>query len=647
MKPVEYLASAHIQVTQSGTVWRLDSPQTHVTLDGETLALTLASKSMRWELKPSAESDLQVRVPQKGDHRYALRSASVRNVAPYQNGCESGLVMTLSGFGDSDLALRLFVTIEWPSEEVVCRACCQAGQTAMRELRWPAGLTPGFADAAIVPMMQGAMIPRDWPRKVWTWDALAHSRALYMPWWGFQKQRAALMTILETPDDVIFEFDHPAGGPTSVAHRWVPQLGRFGYTRSVRFKLFDTGNYVTMAHAYRERVQRSGHFVSLREKIARTPALQRLIGAPVIHTGAATHIEKESNYYNKEDEAANHSVIPFDQTAGMFRKLHQRGVRRAYVHLDGWGYRGYDNQHPDVIPPSPECGGWAGMQRLADTCERLGYLFAIHDQYRDYYLNASSYSPDHVVRNEDGTFWCEGYWFGGKQTLLCSCLAPAYVRRNHEALLKHGVKVRGSYLDVFSVVSMDECFSTDHPATRSDCLRWRAECLNQVRHTLGVVSSEEPSDWSIPYLDLVHHGPHSLDPIFDNGIAMGIPLPLFSLVYHDALIVPWFPGTHKGGWGIPNTDPGLLYALMHGGMPYLGAEAGAEEIDRVRRVCALQARLAHEQMVKHELLDAAGRKQRSTWSDGTVVTVDFDSGQATVAPEVTSRELAEAMNPVK
>ena len=50
----------------------------------------------------------------------------------------------------------------------------------------------------------------------------------------------------------------------------------------------------------------------------------------------------------------------------------------------------------------------------------------------------------------------------------------------------------------------------------------------------GVVSSEEPSDWSVPYLDLVHHGPFVLNPDPGKGPAMGIPIPLFNLVYHDA-----------------------------------------------------------------------------------------------------------------
>ena len=42
------------------------------------------------------------------------------------------------------------------------------------------------------------------------------------------------MIIVETPDDAAYTFSHPAGGPTSIGPTWRPQLGRFGYLRSLR-----------------------------------------------------------------------------------------------------------------------------------------------------------------------------------------------------------------------------------------------------------------------------------------------------------------------------------------------------------------------------------------------------------------------------
>ena len=134
----------------------------------------------------------------------------------------------------------------------------------------------------------------------------------------------------------------------------------------------------------------------------------------------------------------------------------------------------------------------------------------------------------------------------------------------------------------------------------------------------------------MPYLDLVHHGPYPLDPNPGKGPSMGIAIPLFNLVYHDAIILPWSQG--KGDWGIPETDQGYLHCIINAGIPYLSLEPDAAELKRMRTICALHTRLGKQEMVKHEFLDSGYRKQRTTYSDGTMVTVDFDKETYTVSP---------------
>jgi hypothetical protein len=289
------------------------------------------------------------------------------------------------------------------------------------------------------------------------------------------------------------------------------------------------------------------------------------------------------------------------------------------------------------IVSRPDAGGWEGMKRLAQTCDELGYVFAIHDQYRDYYLDAKSYDPNHTVLDREGRRSVHGIWYGGKQTFLCPSLAPGCVRRNYSWLLDHGIKVRGAYLDVFSVVPPDECYNPLHPTTRSDCLQYRGQCLDFIRSTGGVVSSEEPSGWSVPHLDLVHHGPFALAPDPGRGPAMGIPIPLFNLVYHDALLLPWSLG--KGEWGIPQEDLGYLHGLANGGMPYLSLSPDDQHKNQVR-TCALHRRVALAEMRSHEFLDGSYRKQRTTFSDGTVVTIDLDADTFDIAPKLTTESQA-------
>jgi hypothetical protein len=682
------LGAPDVSVAFESGLWTIRGARHVVSLDPVDLRLTVRTPRLIWRFRPSADGDLTVFVPRSlvrngstsgpppgstaglragSSPPVSLRLADAedKTVEPYRTGYLAGIKVELSGFelplrpaaqktkaeGDgtapasrsdtpvppfpsssADLRLQIFIGLEGREEDLVVRIGASDGAVRVRELCFPPSLEPDSFDHAVVPFMQGLLLPKAWSRPVKLYDSISYGRGLYMPWWGFQQADGAVLVLLETPADAGARFEHPAGGPTRADVRWLHSLGRWSYPRSVRCAFFDEGNYVALAKRYRRAVIENGRFVSLKEKIARNPLVGRLVGSPIIHTSILYHIQPESSYYRKDDPAANHQLVSFDDRIAELRRLAARGVDKAYLHLDGWGVRGYDNLHPDILPPCPEAGGWAGMVRFADACEELGIVFAVHDQYRDFYLDAASYEPRHAVLEEDGTRQEHATWYGGKQSLLCPSLAPGYVRRNFRGLLGQGVKVRGAYLDVFAVVPGDECYSPEHPVTREDCLRFRGECLDFVRSFGGVVSSEEPADWALPRLDLVHHAPHALDPNPGAGPAIGIPVPLYSLVYHDALCVPWSLG--RGAWGIPEKDLGFLYGMGNAGLPYLSIAPADEELARVREMCALHERVGLLELVSHEFLDANPRRQVFTYADGTRVQIDLDADTVAVVPPV-------------
>jgi len=151
------------------------------------------------------------------------------------------------------------------------------------------------------------------------------------------------------------------------------------------------------------------------------------------------------------------------------------------------------------------------------------------------------------------------------------------------------------------------------------------------------VSSEEPADWAMKKLHLVHHAPFALDPNPGKGPAMGVPIPLFTLVYHDALVVPWT--LTRGGWGIPDDDLGFLHAISCAGLPYVSFNPDRAHLEQVKTLCALHRRLALVPMVQHEFLDGKFRRQKTTFGDGTRVEVDFTMGTHSINPPLTSAEL--------
>lgn len=627
--------SPAVEVTEKEGAWLIRRARTRVELNPATLQMTIQAGDSTWSTVASSGGDLLVENSGKS-LALCLADAGRRTVSAYRTGFKTGVKVSLGDFRQEgtriDVGIDLFICLEGADQELVCELIAREKGAQVLECAWPPAPSENSFDATVVPFMQGMLLPKSWPKQVYLYDTMSYGRGLYMPWWGHQKGRAAMLVLIETPEDAGCRFEHPAGGPTRMQLRWVHSLGELRYPRRVRLCFFDKGNYVTLAKRYRRSVQETGHFVSLREKIARSPLVGKLIGSPVIHTSILYHIQPESQYYSKDNPAQNHQLATFDERAEQLCQLAAKGVDRAYIHLDGWGFRGYDNLHPDILPPSPDAGGWEAMRRLADACDKLGFVFAIHDQYRDYYVDAKSYDPNHTILDREGQRPFHSIWYGGKQTLLCSRLAPGHVRKNYTWLLDHGIKVRGAYLDVFAVVPPDECYHPDHPATRADCLRYRGMCMDFIRSTGGVVSSEEPADWAIPHIDLVHHGPFALHPGPGSGPAMGIPIPLFNLVYHDALLLPWSMG--KGGWGIPETDLGYLHGLANAGMPYLSLSPSGEELEQVHTLCALNQRVGLLEMTNHEFLDDSFRRQRTSFADGTTVTIDLEKDTFEIAPKL-------------
>ncbi|MCA9437931.1 MAG: hypothetical protein KC978_19255, partial [Candidatus Omnitrophica bacterium] len=583
-----------------------------------------------WDLIPCGTSDLEI-----DGKKHSLLDATNKKVEEFRTGYSVGLLATLSDFPDAE-GLKIFLSLHLIGNEAEFEAVASEEEAKITSLYWPKAVrfdTQSPDDFSVIPFMQGALIPANWEKKMNYEGGLCETRFLYMPWWGQIREGRGIQCIIETPFDGGAKYVHPEGGPTKISPRWYSSLGALRYPRRIRYVFDDGATYVSMAKRYRRYAKETGHFVSLKEKLARNPAVDEVIGKPVIHIGSLYHFVPESQFFNKEKIEVNHNLQTFDRLAEGLNGLKENGLDDAYVHLDGWGYRGYDSAHPDVLPVGEEQGGWKDLRNFAKTCKDLGYLFAVHDNYRDFYLNAVSFNEQLALESQNGKIHRSATWCGGDQSLLSARFAPGYVRRNHDLFKENGVDLGGAYLDVFAVADLDESFQEANPMTREDCAKFRLECFSLLRARGYVVSSEEPVDYAVPDLDLVHHGPYPTYPNLGGGEAVGIPVPLFNLVYHDSILLPWEMG-EDGGWGIPKGDAGWLHCILNSGLPYVSPGQSKEQIEKVNEVAALARRLAFAEMVNHEFLDDSKRKQRTTYSDGTKVTVDFETKEYEVdSPE--------------
>ena len=496
------------------------------------------------------------------------------------------------------------------------------GTGTIREIAWPAPLMADGENAyAVVNTMQGQLIPSDWPETVCEklpFDGQMCSEAAYMPWWGEITPGGAYLAVVRSPWDTKYTISHPAMGPTRIHVRHLPSLGKMRYSRCVSYYFLPPGStYVDLCRLYRSLAETEGNVRTLQEKAVQNPNVDRLIGCCVMHTDGKTHVCRDSRYYKPDEPEKNDRLVPFSHWVERVKKLKALGVDRLYLHQDGWGQPGYDNQHPDYLPPCRELGGWEGMRNLSDTMQDLGYLFGVHDQYRDYYLDAPTYDPDNACRNPDGSIYGHAIWAGGKQNYLCASLAPAYVKRNFDQLLAGGIRLQATYLDVFTCNEADECDNPRHRMTRRQCLDARAQCFHYLTAHGIVPSSEEVNDWAVPSQVFCHWAPYPDHP--------AIPVPLFNLVYHDCVLIPWKMG--KDEWGIPKGTSGFLHCLLNGGMGYLSDKAEGDELEENIRqhhiIEKLQLHVAKARMVNHLFLTPDRLVQKTVFSDGTEVTVNF------------------------
>jgi hypothetical protein len=71
--------------------------------------------------------------------------------------------------------------------------------------------------------------------------------------------------------------------------------------------------------------------------------------------------------------------------------------------------------------------------------------------------------------------------------------------------------------------------------------------------------------------------------------------------------------------------------------PGLGRAGAQVNVSEVKRHAALQKRVALLEMTNHEFLDEKRTRERTTFADGTTVTVDWQTRTVQIKPELEIR----------
>ena len=569
--------------------------------------------------------DFQCYVAAKDGHK-ALFSEARCETHDFRTGVGEGIRSVYTEFqGIPGLCIETRIWLEKSSGNVRYDLI-PLNDCEIREIAWPAPFEMDSPEGrTVLPLMQGALLKNySGGAERFNGSVLPNSRGMTMRFFAQYDSRGGYVMLVDTAFDCGLLIDALPDKPVRVSCRWEAQLGRIGRERHLCLTTLKPGqDYNQAAKIYRAYIKSRGELVTLKEKIARNPKVAEYTNIPICHVRSNIHIQPGSHFYRPDEPAFNDRTVTFDAVGERLGWLKRLGVDKLCLHLDGWGKRGYDNLHPDILPPCEAAGGWEGLARLRKTCHDLGYFFGIHDQYRDYYYDCESFDIENAARGTNGKYEECDFWYGGRQTVLCAKQAVNYVRRNYNELALHDCQPDNAYLDVFSVVELDECDNPAHRMTREECAKARAACFREVASRGIVVQSEELVDWALPYIDFVHWMPFALDKGYEKGNAIGDGIPLQFLVYHDCLISPYYP--YKGGFGVPEDVDGYLLSLLYGCATYVLDDSNESDIRRMNEILSWQKQVQPKPMIKHEFTGTT--KQRCIFEGGAACEVDFATGE--------------------
>jgi len=185
------------------------------------------------------------------------------------------------------------------------------------------------------------------------------------------------------------------------------------------------------------------------------------------------------------------------------RRAGAYGLNDAVFIQHSWQRWGYDYRLPDVYPPNCDPKVWADLVAAA---KEAGMLFAVHDNYIDFYPDASDFSYRYILFNADGT--PQGAWYNpGPDAQSYRWLPGAYepwLQRNLK-LVREDFAPTAYFIDVFSAIPLLDYYDqAGNFHTKVECAKHWGECFDIVRRTLGDNApqiSEAGHDGLIGHLD--------------------------------------------------------------------------------------------------------------------------------------------------
>ena len=448
------------------------------------------------------------------------------------------------------------------------------------------------------------------------------------------KMESGYMAILETPYDAGLR-TRRENGLVTFSPLWLPSMQKFGYSRKVSYHFFDKGGYVAQAKTYRNYIWEKNKIVSLKEKQKRFPALGKMLGGVHIYVW---------------DKARN---IDFAQ------EMKSSGIEKALILWDAnhtpYPEPGFDNQLKEL---GYATGGYELFTDLK-TKDTAFYEYDFSGPMRfAHTVYPGKFNELAAIKSDGLTYFNQ---FG--HTTCPEAVRPE-IYRKVEAKLKE-FPHETYFLDVYQANGVFECYSEKHPLTREQFCQaviknhqimeekynqyiggeWGAEYVNaHVAYVHGMMTLQRTwwgsgiekkgtiyytGDWrSNPRPTQMIGTRVANDKYLKYSINEYTRIPLYELVYHDAVVTSWRweDGNHHTPEIWWKKD---LFNILYGSAPLWNLDSERWEeykytfIDSYKNICPWLEQIATDELVSHRFVTNDHKIQESVFSSGKKVVVNF------------------------
>lgn len=196
----------------------------------------------------------------------------------------------------------------------------------------------------------------------------------------------------------------------------------------------------------------------------------------------------------------------YAEVARNMEEMIRYGLTDAILTKHVWQRWGYDYRLPDIWPPDPRLGTVEDLQRLGKICREHDILWGLHDNYIDFYPDATGYTYDYICFTRDGKpikAWYNEARDAQSYRWRPDCFMP-FLKRNLQ-LIKRTLAPTHYFIDVFTSIGCFDYYDRQgnfHPSTQTR--RMWGEAFAWIRNYLGQnapTTSEAGHDQLIGYLD--------------------------------------------------------------------------------------------------------------------------------------------------